>query len=85
MIEQPYDRTYYKLSKVELRRKFAGIIAFISWIFWNVLVYSSPDKHPWISEDELAYIAVTTGHKKRNKVGLIYVSVERLNTRKLSN
>jgi ACS family sodium-dependent inorganic phosphate cotransporter-like MFS transporter 5 len=38
----------------------AGILF---WISWNFIVYSSPDKHPRISQRELDYIINTSGIK----------------------
>lgn len=33
------------------------------WPLWNFLIYSSPDRHPRISQREKEYIAAATGIK----------------------
>jgi ACS family sodium-dependent inorganic phosphate cotransporter-like MFS transporter 5 len=38
-----------------------GIAGLIFWIMWNLLVFSSPDEHPRISESERTYIKSSTG------------------------
>jgi hypothetical protein len=40
-----------------------GGVGIVSWIFWNIFVYSSPDQHPRISRREKEYIAASTGIK----------------------
>lgn len=33
-----------------------GSVALIWYVFWNFLVYSSPNEHPSITENELVYL-----------------------------
>jgi len=47
-----------------------GIVALIWYVFWNLLVYSSPNEHPTISDYELTYLERHLKGVNKNKVNV---------------
>lgn len=45
----------------------SGIISLVTFFLWCLLTYSVPEEHPWISNDELAYIQSTRGAGKNSE------------------
>ncbi len=53
---------------------FTGGMTLLWGIFWMVLVYDSPEEHPWISEAEKTYIILSIGTDKSEVNNLRFAS-----------
>lgn len=51
-----------------------GVVGLIWYVFWNLLVYSSPNEHPTITDYELAYLERNLKGVNKNKVNIHYCS-----------
>jgi len=47
-----------------------GVVGLIWYVFWNLLVYSSPSEHPTITDYELTYLERNLKGVNKNKVSV---------------
>lgn len=51
---------------------FFGIVSIIWFILWCIFVYNDPNSHPFISDEERAYLKKSIGRLERKKVLTIF-------------
>jgi len=51
---------------------FFGIVSIIWFILWCIFVYNDPNSHPFISDEERAYLKKSIGRLERKKVRTVF-------------
>jgi len=49
-----------------------GVISIIWFILWCMFIYNDPNSHPFISDEERAYLKKSIGRLERKKVCAVF-------------